>query len=96
MRPYNHRFDEWGLEMEKEDIRTAVREALAEIIAPDETPDDFWIARKEHYSDHKFIHDLRCWTDDIKSTAIRTLVKTLITAAIAGALTLFAFRYHGG
>jgi hypothetical protein len=73
--------------MQKELIKQAVKEALQEEIKP------FYVDREIHYQHHEFIGELIQWSNKIKTTAIGTIVRTLIWGLIG--LIILGFIFWG-
>lgn len=68
-------------------VKKATKEALNEEVK------SFYVDRETHYQDHQYLKELREWTESIKSTARRTIVKAIVTAIIG--LIVLGFAVWG-
>lgn len=64
----------------EERLKAIIAEAVKSAI--DERAEKFYIPSEKHYQDHMFLEDLISWTDEIKATTLRTIVKSFVTAII--------------
>lgn len=72
---------------DREDIKTAVKEALQEEMKT------FYVEREQHYQDHQFIKEFREWCTDTKSTVSKTLIKMLVIGILS--LVVIGFVFWG-
>ncbi len=76
--------------MDKKDLKTALTEVL------DEKFTQFFVPPERHYQEHLWLQDLMCWTNKIKSSALRTLVSSIVAGVITLIIIGFVIFSGGG
>lgn len=66
--------------MTAEELRNIVKEAVKEEMDREIKP--FYVDREQHYKDHQFLQGLQEYVDGIASTALKTVVKSVISGLI--------------
>lgn len=70
----------------REEIRRSIHEELKTYRVP----------KEQHFRDHLFISELRDWMDQIKSTTIKTIIRTIIGTILLilfGGFIFFGKKY---
>lgn len=76
--------------MEKEQLKEALREVI------DEKKSEFWVDAEIHYQHHQFISNWMAWSDNIKSTTVKTIVRVVVSALLALMAVGFYCKWKGG
>lgn len=50
---------------------------------------DFYIDREQHYEDHMWLHEMIKWSNEIKSSVLKCIVKAIVVGVIALLITGF-------
>jgi len=74
--------------MTADEIRETIKEAIHDELG------QYKVDKEQHYKDHLFLSDLRGWTDDIKSTFWRSLVKVFVSGIVLATLVGFFVWGH--
>jgi len=69
--------------MDEKTIKKALNDVLEEKFT------QFFVPPERHYQEHLWLRDLMCWTNKIKSSAL----KTIVTSIVGGIITLLIIGF---
>lgn len=77
--------------MDEDAIKKIVTESVCAAI--DRKLGEYYIPSERHYHDHMFLESVMEWTNEIKTTALKTIVRSAVTGIMV--LLILGFAWWG-
>lgn len=71
-----------------------LKQIMTEVI--DDKFASFYVDPEKHYQEHLWLSDLIAWSDKVKTSAIKSIVRCVVVAMLGLMVIGFGFFYKGG